>query len=585
MQDDKLYIFLEFMEMSLSKFLRSMVLDEDSALYVLHETCQGLAYLHSKNLLHRDIKPGNILVDANGRIKISDFGFSAGFGNSHQRYTQCGTMEYLAPEIMDEQEQTEKVDIWCLGVLFFEILHKRLPFEGKNMKILMDNIKLKAITFRPDLSAQAREIIIRCLQADPHRRPSAADILAYSCLNKYKTGYIPQVFNSGPSANPPTQMPNAKQNVRFMNANVPLQDPQDSRSNMLTQSQVLYYANNSRRESKNMPENFNVQFKVGSFGVPNYQVIRASSEETRQTRMRPSSIPVINKSNLQMSQVNLDSRMNNSGINPLAVDLGQLMPRNNHKNVTLTEVGSVQKMPSNRMLNTAYTPRGQSPQSKQGLNQSLVVNTNSLEQSSYWQNTSFVRTDGLDKERRTLTPTPISHSRPSNLTESYYRVVNVDNERPKSPISPYQGQFNQPSTPQRPVKVSSNQTTLYLGQIEQSRPFQDRISNPNKKEYNMTMTPVHRSGPVEPIRLSNLTPSREGIRSQQNSISHTQLNQSLLASNHQAIYPILGNGGTHTLSPMANPPAKVKSKGAISGHVYVQKGRSITPDVIFMRNR
>ena len=589
-QDDKLFIFLELMEMSLAKFLRSLVLDEDAALYVLHECAQALAYLHSKNLFHRDIKPGNILLDASGRIKISDFGFSAGFGNSYQRFTQCGTIEYLAPEIIEEQKQTEKVDIWCLGVLLYEIMHKKLPFEAKNMKILLENIKTKPIVFRPDISAQAREIIIRCLQADPKTRPSASEILSYACLQRYKTGYLPQIFSS---AQPPSnvsspQVVPPRQNVRFMNADVPLQNSSDNRQTLLSQSQMGQHGNFSRKQSKASEQNSFLGRKVGSSGTQTYSAPRATSEDVRLRGIGSSMISSANNNGQRSNNLNHDAFLNSSGINPLNVDMGKMVQRTNRRGESVVEPDFSQRQTPIRTEANDSHVRGLSPHSIQALNQSQVVYQNNLNNSTYWQKASFSRADP-ERERRAYTPNHINISRPSKLTESYLQVSHPDTQRPKSPISVSQVNTNQQTTPLKSPKISSHQTALYLGQIEPSKLFQDRISNQSKKEQiyspsanNQGPTSIIRGGPVDQIRVSNLPMFREGQPAQQENLAH----YTLVSSNLQAVYPAIAQGRTQTLTSIINPPLKVKSNGVIyNSGIQIQQGRSITPDVIYPRNQ
>lgn len=89
------------------------------------------------------MKPENLLIDNRKRIKICDFGWSAEIqtSNSVTRNTFCGTIDYMAPEIMLGKNQGKSVDIWCLGVLLFELLHDRTPYHGLSMKEKLEKMK------------------------------------------------------------------------------------------------------------------------------------------------------------------------------------------------------------------------------------------------------------------------------------------------------------------------------------------------------------------------------------------------------------------------------------------------------------
>lgn len=88
----------------------------------------ALGYLHAKHVMHRDIKPENILIGINGELKIGDFGWSV-HAPSNRRNTLCGTLDYLPPEMVENREHTDKVDLWALGVLTYEFLVGAPPFE------------------------------------------------------------------------------------------------------------------------------------------------------------------------------------------------------------------------------------------------------------------------------------------------------------------------------------------------------------------------------------------------------------------------------------------------------------------------
>jgi serine/threonine protein kinase len=131
---------------------KSKAMDEVQALRLFYEVCKAVGYLHERKLVHRDIKPENILIGEKGEIKLCDFGFCAPYGMGEERQTLCGTKEYLCPEIILGQQQNEKVDIWCLGVLLFEMLHKRIPFNGQSIPQLMASIKEMKVCFASHIS-------------------------------------------------------------------------------------------------------------------------------------------------------------------------------------------------------------------------------------------------------------------------------------------------------------------------------------------------------------------------------------------------------------------------------------------------
>lgn len=94
---------------------------------------EALRYLHSKKIMHRDIKPENLLIGLDGSLKIGDFGWSV-HAPSQRRNTFCGTLDYLPPEMIEGKAYNEKVDHWALGVLAYEFLCGRPPFEDQDEK-------------------------------------------------------------------------------------------------------------------------------------------------------------------------------------------------------------------------------------------------------------------------------------------------------------------------------------------------------------------------------------------------------------------------------------------------------------------
>lgn len=134
--DESFYLILEFAPKGQIYTLlkREGRFAERVACQYLREVIAACQYLHAMDppIIHRDIKPENILLDADGAVKLADFGWSNFFNEDRRRLTYCGTPEYLAPEMINQSGHDKSLDIWNLGVLLFELLTGNPPFEGKN---------------------------------------------------------------------------------------------------------------------------------------------------------------------------------------------------------------------------------------------------------------------------------------------------------------------------------------------------------------------------------------------------------------------------------------------------------------------
>ena len=148
---------------------------------IIKEIICAVYYLHNMDppIIHRDIKPENVLIDKNGVAKLTDFGWSNYVDSNEIRRTYCGTPVYLAPEMIKEIGHDEHLDIWCIGVLLFELLTGNVPFKGKDIDSLNNNILALKIVWPKDISNTAKNLILKILKRDPEDRIGLADMLKH----------------------------------------------------------------------------------------------------------------------------------------------------------------------------------------------------------------------------------------------------------------------------------------------------------------------------------------------------------------------------------------------------------------------
>uniref|UniRef100_A0A8B9IBP6 Serine/threonine-protein kinase N3 n=1 Tax=Anser brachyrhynchus TaxID=132585 RepID=A0A8B9IBP6_9AVES len=136
----------------------------------------GLQFLHEKKIVYRDLKLDNLLLDAEGFVKIADFGLcKEGIGFGDRTNTFCGTPEFLAPEVLTDISYTRAVDWWGLGVLIYEMLVGESPFPGDDEEEVFDSIVNDEVRYPRFLSAEALSIIRKLLRKCPERRLGAGE--------------------------------------------------------------------------------------------------------------------------------------------------------------------------------------------------------------------------------------------------------------------------------------------------------------------------------------------------------------------------------------------------------------------------
>ena len=132
------------------------------------EVTLAFEYLHSKDIIYRDLKPENLLIASDGHIKITDFGFAKVVPDV--TWTLCGTPDYLAPEIIQSKGYGKPVDWYALGILIFEMLAGYPPFFDEDHVRLYEKILAGKVRYPPNFDPNAKDLIKRLLVADLSKR-------------------------------------------------------------------------------------------------------------------------------------------------------------------------------------------------------------------------------------------------------------------------------------------------------------------------------------------------------------------------------------------------------------------------------
>ncbi|XP_067015331.2 phosphorylase b kinase gamma catalytic chain, skeletal muscle/heart isoform isoform X2 [Anabrus simplex] len=187
------FIFLVFelcKHGELFDYLTSVVaLSEKKTRYIMRQLFEALQHVHSKSIVHRDVKPENILLDDNFNIKLTDFGFARVLKPEERLFDLCGTPGYLAPEVLkcnmfeDAAGYTEEVDIWACGVIMFTLLVGCPPFWHRKQMVMLRNIMEGKYSFTSpewaDITEPPKDLIRKLLVVDPKKRITIKEALEH----------------------------------------------------------------------------------------------------------------------------------------------------------------------------------------------------------------------------------------------------------------------------------------------------------------------------------------------------------------------------------------------------------------------
>ena len=194
--NDKLYLIMEpasngnlysFIENNKNQKIKS----NETIKKIIIQTIEIIKYLHSKDIIYRDIKPENILLDKDNNIKLCDYGWASYLTKDQFCKVYCGTPEYVSPEMVKKYPYNEKVDIWGIGVLIFELLFGYPPFSSNFNEDRYNNIKEGKINWPKEINDKdAKDLIGKILKINPNERLSLEEIEKHpwliSTYNKMK---------------------------------------------------------------------------------------------------------------------------------------------------------------------------------------------------------------------------------------------------------------------------------------------------------------------------------------------------------------------------------------------------------------
>lgn len=194
---DNVYLIMEYCSKgNLSDFLKKAPMKEKYVKFYMKQISEATNYLYQHNIIHRDIKPQNIMMFSDKIIKLTDFGFAKIFKSDNDddvmSQTICGSPIYMAPEIIKCNEYSIKTDLWSIGVVFYEMLIGRLPYKAKTHIELINKIESEPvyIPMNISISNECKDLLFKLLQSNPNKRISWKAFFKHKWLENDSTNRL-----------------------------------------------------------------------------------------------------------------------------------------------------------------------------------------------------------------------------------------------------------------------------------------------------------------------------------------------------------------------------------------------------------
>uniref|UniRef100_A0A182S7L9 Protein kinase domain-containing protein n=1 Tax=Anopheles maculatus TaxID=74869 RepID=A0A182S7L9_9DIPT len=197
---EHVFLVLELAENGeLQQFLRerNKPFSEYEAALILRRVVDGLLYLHTQNILHRDISLSNLLITKDMNIKIADFGLATELIQPDEKHhTLCGTPNYISPEVASRASHGLPADVWGLGCMLYTLLVGKPPFDTDGVKSTLARVVLSNYSLPAHLSSDVSDLIERLLKKNPTERIKLEEVLSHPFLSRYDLGPKLYAFNS-----------------------------------------------------------------------------------------------------------------------------------------------------------------------------------------------------------------------------------------------------------------------------------------------------------------------------------------------------------------------------------------------------